>query len=125
MKPQAAQTAAAQPSQENHMVDLLTVGEMDSFAAIKEPLSAVQRQVDAASQGAGAGGKAACAAEQPEAGSANAAESRCKSSAGRGAQTWNELQAEGIPGADDHLAEAAANWDSAAGALACWPQRDV
>ncbi|BDA45375.1 probable DNA-(apurinic or apyrimidinic site) lyase 2 [Coccomyxa sp. Obi] len=125
MKPQAAQTTATQPSQQSQKVDLPTVGETDTAAADEKPSCAMQHQENAGIQGAGAGSMAACEAEQPEActasapiafSAASAAEPRCNGSAGKGVQTWNELQAQGIPGADDFLAEAAANWDSAAGA---------
>ena len=46
-----------------------------------------------------------------------AADARGNSSGGRPLQTWNELQAEGVSGGDEYLAEAAANWTGGLGAL--------
>jgi hypothetical protein len=45
------------------------------------------------------------------------ADARGNSSGDRPLQTWNELQAEGVSGGDEYLAEAAANWDGGVGAL--------
>ena len=122
MKPQAAQKTAAEPSQQNQEADLATVGKTDAAGVNGKPSCAIQRQEDATIQDAGADSKVARAAEQPEARSvtasiapANAEESRCNGSVGRGVQTWNELQAQGIPGADEVLAAAAADWEDTAG----------
>ncbi len=134
MKPQTVQksaSAASHASEQNqNPQDSRAPEEMSAAAAA----AAREGQRDAAGSGvgdggtqAGAGSAAACAAPKPGLSEGQAANGRgahpAVSAAHAGGnsnavgqmQTWNELQAEGMAGGDDYLAEAAANWDGDSG----------